>query len=290
MHYILAKDVLRIPQPEFANMPDVWPNRTLNNILDGFFWSHGMIDRGGAIVPNAPSYPIPMDGRYPEIAMADFIKKVKTPVTDLDRNMIIGFAAHNAMDRNVHYEYFLGGPGPITDPLNLWQVQHAQKEEWSDYYAYGVMVCGSGMVFDGQFDQFDNIRAVFNPAGLPTTSIRMTIPNTSAWLLRRAQLSMQKNGYNITAGGGNKFEQLNDTHTEIQGMINEFNSTDYDGGLARITDPANPKCIREARWNELRALARDPANNWTIDRLSDRILRSAECARSWCMTIQGLMQ
>lgn len=287
MHYVIARDEIGIPQPEYANMPDVWPNRDWKfGITNDFFWTHGMVDHGrnAWAIPNAPTYPF--DGRYPEMAMAEMIKKTSRSITNADRNMVIGYAVHNAMDRNVHYDYFHGG-----DTKDNWAIQHLIKEEWSDYYAYGVLVCGSDVHPDIQgLDQFDNLRGVFNVSGFPTTVVNLTIPVDGAWLLRKAQLSMQKSGYDITAGGGNKFTVLNSADSEVQNKITQFNGKDYDDGLARATDPANAKCIRESRWNELREMAHDPSNNWTIDGLKNRITKSIDCAKAWKATVQGTMQ
>ena len=124
------------PETVCMNLPDVWLNRDAQIITREFSWTHGVLTDGNNTVlsinlgPHTPLYPD--DGREPGLDMYTLAtKKMKNNQAAI--NTALGFIGHNGMDRNVHWDYFLGYD--VTQAGN-WLVQHNWKERWADYLFY----------------------------------------------------------------------------------------------------------------------------------------------------------
>jgi len=80
-------------------------------------------------------------------------------------NTAKGFVAHNAADRNVHFDYFFGA----TSDMNLgtaaltWYRHHKQKEKWADYWVY-IRMHFNGDV-DAAFDSNGKLNLVAEYSG-----------------------------------------------------------------------------------------------------------------------------
>lgn len=309
MHYCIARDQLvdeGITVPAYANIPDVWPRNIAGNIYDVFYFSHAVVDTGGDFLGlTAPAKPEYLhDGRYPELAMAEFTKKVSRTVTDQEKQMILGYAAHSAMDSNVHFNFFSGGT------VHYWREGHLRKEEWADYYAYTRFICGVVPVDDmdgngvhyGFVPSASDVSSVFTTNGNPARTIEdkdISIPTDGAWLLALAQKSLRKTGYNILANGGNKFT-VSESEDAITERINEANNTNFGSGLRGITDPGNTGdhtpdslggdygSIRSARFEQLRELAW--TEHWTLAQLVAATSESIRRAKAWVPFVKGAMQ
>jgi len=146
MNYRLgALDPDFAPEKSCMNLPDAWVNMTIFYegdtqgeaviITKWFAWTHG-VQRdysigyllGQLLVPSTPKYP--EDGREPGFEMYELSKKKMDKSASL--GTAFGFIGHNAMDRNVHYDYFQGAS---DDHANNWLL-HKPKETWADYLAF----------------------------------------------------------------------------------------------------------------------------------------------------------
>lgn len=143
-HYSINRELSNL-SPDFApdkacmNLPDVWLNRDGVRITKAFAWSHSVQTTGGTLLyPNTPVYP--EDGRNPGHDMLILSKKL-TNSSALSRQTAFGFIGHNALDRNVHYDYFEGSTRYGTD----WVNNHYWKEDWADYF---IFLTNAGGDFD----------------------------------------------------------------------------------------------------------------------------------------------
>jgi len=169
-HYLIARAAAKkkgIHNPHYrvehyANLPDYEESKKWN-FADGdmlgigkqvtrkFCWSHAVLDVSGTlpfpigaklVAPGKPSYPD--DGRYPGPLMAELLRRVldlRGIAEGSERhwdlmNTVNGFRAHNAADRQVHFEWFEGATRDRSyeDRTEAWVAHHGLKEVWADYH------------------------------------------------------------------------------------------------------------------------------------------------------------
>ena len=200
-HYVIAKKVAQkkgLPESvaDYANLPDYVDSSepywvVARRVGYYFIWSHGVIDNGNNyLVPKKPSYPEPDDARYPGIVMRELLKYKLKPgkiskkeLLDM-QNTVNGFRIHNAADRVVHWDFFLGGTA------EKWVVHHGLKEGLADYnillnYGYG----------GGDYNKMFTKKGYINLKNLNTSVIPKSGPGFkgNAKLMHFAQKVYRKN-------------------------------------------------------------------------------------------------
>ena len=234
-HYIITKEALGsegVTVAPYANLPDAWPSQTgLLAWLDTgvyFRWSHGVIDHGhynayiGTVwLPKKPTFPD--DGRYPGQIMKKLIEhKINNSIGkwgNIEKLRLVqkGFRAHNAADRIVHWEFFLGAIDVMTtsEKIEAWTVHHGLKETWAEYLILA--------------DQYPSKTIIFHSDGFivpPQTCLSLGIPNLSgninamAKLLRLAQRVHRKNRIrHFESGNDEDYQFTPQTESEIAALI-----------------------------------------------------------------------
>ncbi len=239
-HYIITKEALGTNGAEvapYSNLPDVWPSQTgpLAWLDTGIYfrWSHGVIDNGHynvylglAWLPKKPTFPD--DGRYPGEVMKDLIAHKfdnangKWGNLDVLRKVQRGFRAHNAADRVVHWEFFLGATDAMTnsEKQDAWTVHHGLKETWAEYIILAQQYLGQVITFQDT-----------GSIAPPQTCQSLGIPNLNtnaiymAKLLRTAQGAYRKNRtIHCVADGSEDYDFVPQAASEIATIIQDFNA------------------------------------------------------------------
>ncbi len=240
-HYVITKEALGnegVTMAPYANLPDAWPSQTgLLGWLDTgiyFRWSHGVIDHGHynlyigtAWVPKKPTYPD--DGRYPGQVMKELLDNKldnsggKWGDSAILRLVQKGFRAHNAADRIVHWDFFLGAHDALTnsEKIEAWTVHHGLKETWAEY-----------MILEQQYPS-NTISFQDNGSIAPPNSCQsLGIPNLNgnvtymAKLLRTAQGVYRKNRtrHRVSVGDEDYYSFTPQATSEIATLIQNFNT------------------------------------------------------------------
>lgn len=149
-HYVMARTSLGNTSARFANLPDAWESQNYSfplsiTISPYFCWSHGVISQGtysektmSPRIPLRPEYGD--DGREPGEAMLHFVENLLDfsdrawGSQDVLREACLGFIAHNAADRHVHWSVFQAGvQGSTRERIEAWTIHHGLKETWADF-------------------------------------------------------------------------------------------------------------------------------------------------------------
>jgi hypothetical protein len=137
-HYQLGVESGLDPTGSFQNLPDSWPSHDgvwkLYQISEWFAWSHGVLRNGRTSgVPNLPVYPSSDQDPGKVIYKLYRAGGLKG---GFEYDTAMGFLAHNAQDRQVHYRYFRGGSKAA------WREEHEWKEIWADCWIYRIRMGG----------------------------------------------------------------------------------------------------------------------------------------------------
>jgi hypothetical protein len=250
-HFAIQRSLGADPNQICMNLPDAWPNsERVIFVTTWFAWTHGVQTNGyNGLVPNSPIYPD--DGRYPGYDVYQLATKKRRNAAPQDTNTAYSFIGHNAMDREVHYGYFLGGTS------TNWLIHHRDKELWTDYELFMSPLYGNGT-----FDLSGNggyATSFFGIAVDHADSSQVYIPcGGDAEIIQLAQKVYRKNRRFTSrdnTGHLSEVDTVETINTRIRGLQQEIN----DGVRA----------MRINRLQELRALARD--NNWTLEELQGHV-------------------
>jgi hypothetical protein len=150
---------------DYASLPDFRDSREetwykQQYVSPYFAWGHGVIDNG----QGGPLYLAPVVPTYaPESRSAGWVMqkllhdklelqgKISAEVLRNLQNTVNGFRVHNAADRQVHFEYFLGIEQNTGQKPERWTVHHGLKERWADYVNLDVYAFGKDVSRDGIF-------------------------------------------------------------------------------------------------------------------------------------------
>lgn len=154
-HFMITKKAGFADVAQYAQMPDYASDWILAG--QNFCWAHGVQNTSTGLIPEVPSYPD--QGQYPGPDMLRYISMnsseayISQNSQDM-RSIALGFIAHNAADRPVHWKWFLGWQGQWgteSNAYNRWRSEHKDKERFSEYC---VLINEVGA---GNPDQFFNM-------------------------------------------------------------------------------------------------------------------------------------
>lgn len=198
-HYEISRQSLGPEIAKYSQLPDYadsWlylQGLELFDINQYFCWGHGAIDMGDCvdleIAPAAPMYPD--DGRYPGPVMWKLIQKLRSGTAEMEK-AARGMVAHNAADRAVHFNFFLGPELYHLTPHAawIWLQHHRRKERWADYWVF------IKNYYDGDPDAAFEAGGGLKVSGTPLASglPLCTANNDIAKIMRLGQLVYRRNG------------------------------------------------------------------------------------------------
>jgi len=158
LSHILITEEADYPELKFyANLPDTYPSRQEGWELfmpsNYFSWTHIRLtvrDWGAPIEGvEDPAYDM-------WILATKKLEGLSGQELDVARKTALGWRAHMAADRIVHWDYF-NAPEWWQNPL-IWVTQHLLKEEEVDILVYVDKVCGGDLeeAFNVEFDEVGN--------------------------------------------------------------------------------------------------------------------------------------
>lgn len=226
-----------------------WGVFVFGDIPKGFLWTHatqycGYIPVNAILflegrLPIAPAG-YPDDGRYPGPDMLEFIeKKIKNPPEGdeklICKDAFMGWVAHNAADRVVHYNYFLGyrpdlDGDDVVDGAFIWLDHHKKKEQLSEYMIYFYLYFGGTPTFSSD----GKIILVAEYASEHGTPCYSYIGETIAKYTILSQKVYRKNRYGRNKDSSDvvtSIEKIKQLHTEEVSKqakaINDFTEDDF---------------------------------------------------------------
>ena len=227
------------------------------------------------LVPLAPTYP--NDGRYPGPDMWYLVRhKLKNLATAQKEEMektAKGFVAHNAADRGVHYEFFLGAVAgqSISEAVEAFQVDHGDKEKWADYWVYINLNWGGDI--DSAFDGNKKLKlAVGYEEGIPVASPS----DDMAFLMQLSQKLYLKNG----------------RFTEASGIRTRFSRQDISVIKAAVQSTINDAVTEErlqSKYNRddfLLLQAKATERNWDRDDVMSEFWKSVNNVGLWLTALE----
>ena len=236
----------------YFNLPDAWDSMTwYGSITDVFCWSHS-VKRDGTtnLIPNIPVYDTTREpgSVIKALASGKVVNWTAANTQTSALNTAKYFRGHNAADNNVHWAFFQGGGGNLSN----WTVQHQEKEKWSEY-------CILDYLLEITFSSQDTIETFWEITIDQNNTSQVIIPidvnNINAWIIQLAQKVARKNRIALDEGSSPSRWTTVETVQTIQEKIVAL-QTAVNNSIREMT---------QTKYDELKTLA--ASNGWTVNAL-----------------------